>query len=76
MYAGGENMAIWQGLGEGRDRHTVRLSEGKILPKVPKKIIIFSHDYWRKLNTSLVVLSHDLLHVTLDVAQSQNGHFN
>lgn len=69
----GENMPR---VGEGRDRHTDRLSEGKTLPKLPKKIIMFSQDYRRKLNTSLVVLSHDLLHVTLDVAQGQNGHFN
>ena len=74
IYIYGEGREYGKGWGSKRQTH--RLSEGKTLSKLPQKIIMFSQDYRRKLNTSLVVLSHDLLHVTLDVAQGQNGHFN
>lgn len=69
----GEKMTRGAG---GKDRQTDRLSDGKTLPKLPKKIIMFSQDYWRKLNMPLIVLSHDLSHATLGVAQGQNDYFN
>lgn len=37
-----------QGVGEEETDTTDRLSEGKTLPKLPQKIIMFSQDYRRK----------------------------
>lgn len=70
-----ECMCVY-GKREEERKEREKMSEAKNIQKQPKKIIIFSQDYWRKPNTPTVALSRDLLKVTLCVAKDQNGHFN